>query len=472
MKYQPVTCVWEITMGCNMRCGHCGSSCAQALSDELNTEEALKLCDQLVKIGLKWVTLSGGEPLTRKDVFQLVERLSSQGVAVNMITNGWLLDQETAHKLKTSGISTVAISIDGTEKIHDKVRKKGAFSHAKEAFSNLKQEGISIGAVTTITKLNLPILNELKEELISMGLNSWQLQLGLPMGNLKEQADWVIEPESITDIIQFCYQTAKEGRIKIFPADCIGYYTWQELEVKRISYGSNQVSIWDGCNAGIRGFGILQNGDIVGCTSIRSEDYIEGNILKRDLIDIWEDEDAFRWRRDMKREQLSGNCGVCRYADKCLGGCPNTRLTMKGSIYEENPYCAYYQHIEGEKRNCANEQDVNKLFYMAQQKIAGQEYQDAGILLEQLLNVEPEHIEALKAKGFCDYQCGCYEQCLAENQKAVELNPKDAYAIRGVAMGLYATGEREKALKEMERAVEMTGYRDGDMVNDYLIMKQ
>ena len=141
MNYQPVTCVWEVTMGCNMRCGHCGSSCAQALPDELNTEEALELCDQLVDIGLKWVTLSGGEPLTRADVFQLVEYLSSRGVAVNMITNGWFLDKETAHKLKKSGIATVAISIDGTEQIHDKVRTEGAFAHAREAFTNLKQEG-------------------------------------------------------------------------------------------------------------------------------------------------------------------------------------------------------------------------------------------------------------------------------------------------------------------------------------------
>lgn len=472
MNYQPVTCVWEVTMGCNMRCGHCGSSCAQALPDELNTEEALELCDQLVDIELKWVTLSGGEPLTRADVFQLVEYLSSRGVAVNMITNGWFLDKETAHKLKKSGIATVAISIDGTEQIHDKVRTEGAFAHAREAFTNLKQEGVSTGAVTTITKLNLPILDELKEELIAMGVDSWQLQLGLPMGNLKEQTDWVIEPGSVTDIIRFSYQTAKEGRIKIFPADCIGYYTWQELEVKRISYGTNQVSIWDGCNAGIRGFGILHNGDILGCTSIRSKEFIEGNIKEKSLVDIWEDENAFAWRRNMNRQQLSGNCSVCHYADKCLGGCPNTRLTMKGDIHQDNPYCAYYQHMEKQKERYAGEPDVTKLFSLAQQNIAACEYQDAAIILEQLLKIKPEHIEALKAKGFCDYQCGCYKQCLLDNRKAMEINPDDAYAVRGVAMGLYATGDRANALKLMGRAVEMTRYQDGDMVNDYLIMQQ
>lgn len=114
MKYQPITCVWEVTMGCNMHCGHCGSSCANPLDGELTTEEALDLCDQIAKLGLKWVTLSGGEPLTRPDTPELVKRLSSQGVSVNIITNGWLLDKAMVERLKDNGIATVAISIDGT----------------------------------------------------------------------------------------------------------------------------------------------------------------------------------------------------------------------------------------------------------------------------------------------------------------------------------------------------------------------
>ncbi len=293
MKYQPITCVWEVTMGCNMRCGHCGSSCMEPLSDELTTEEALNLCGQIAELGLKWITLSGGEPLTRKDIPLLVKRLSSLGVTVNIITNGWLLERETAEKLKDSGISTVAISIDGTPEIHDKIRRASAFANARRAFLIMKELGIYTGAVTTITKQNIGILQDLKEMLIGMGVQSWQVQLGLPMGSLKERPDWILEPKQIKDVIDFCYDTAKEGRIAIYPADCIGYYTKKELEIKRLSYQSGMVAPWDGCNAGIRGFGILQNGDILGCTSIRSKDYIEGNIRERSLREIWEDENKF-----------------------------------------------------------------------------------------------------------------------------------------------------------------------------------
>lgn len=95
------------------------------------------------------------------------------------------------------------------------------------------------------------------------------------------------------------------------------------------------------CNAGIRSFGILSNGDITGCTSIRGVEFVEGNIRQRSLRDIWEDPSSFSWRRRMGVEQLGENCSKCMYGKSCLGGCPNTRHTVNGSIYSDNPYCAY-----------------------------------------------------------------------------------------------------------------------------------
>ncbi len=81
------TAVWEITMGCNMRCKHCGSSCAEALPDELNTSEALEVCDQLKDLGLKVITLSGGEPTTRSDWHIIAKRLVDNGIITSIITN-------------------------------------------------------------------------------------------------------------------------------------------------------------------------------------------------------------------------------------------------------------------------------------------------------------------------------------------------------------------------------------------------
>ncbi len=470
MKYQPITCVWEVTMGCNMRCGHCGSSCAEPLADELNTEEALDLCDQIAEMGLRWITLSGGEPLTRKDILKLVKRLSEKGVAVNIITNGWLLEREMVRKLKENGISTVAISIDGTPEIHDKIRCKRAFEHARNAFFIMKEFGIHTGAVTTITKQNINILKELKEELINMGVQTWQVQLGLPMGNLKERPGWVLEPEQIKDIIDFCYDTAKEGRIGIFPADCIGYYTKKELEIKRMSYKSNMVSIWDGCNAGIRGFGVLHNGDILGCTSIRSKEYIEGNIRKRPLREIWEDEKSFLWRRNMSKDQLSGACKTCIYGAKCLGGCPNTRLTMNGDMYSENQYCAYHlalKEMDNKYLNCKN---ADALFQAADLLMRQGDYQEAACAFKQVLRLEPEHEYALKEKGYCEFMCGNYELCLKDNEKALEKNEQDTYALGGYAMALYHLGKKAEGIERMKRAVELSGGKDQNLLQDLQVM--
>lgn len=459
MKYQPITCVWEVTMGCNMRCGHCGSSCAEPLPDELTTDEALELCDQIGELGLKWVTLSGGEPLTRKDTPALIERLSQNGVSVNMITNGWLLDKAMVEKLRESGIATVAISIDGTREIHDSIRREGAFSHAEESFQILNEMGIMTGAVTTITNQNIEILGELKEELIRMGVKTWQVQLGLPMGNLKEKPDWLLAPERVQDIIDFCYDTAKEGRIKIYPADCIGYYTKKEQEVKRISFETNMVSMWDGCNAGIRGFGILQNGDILGCTSIRDESYIEGNVRERSLRDIWEDEEGFSWRRRITKEQLEGECKTCVYGSKCLGGCPNTRLTMTGSIYSENKYCAYNLKLKAMKKAQGKESEAEILFQTADTMIKNGIYQRAAIKLSQLLALEPDNKKAWIAKAYAEYMCGNYEICKKDNETAMKLDACDAEALSGYAIALYKLGDVEAGIENMRRAVALPNSR-------------
>lgn len=466
MKYQPMTAVWEVTMGCNMRCGHCGSSCAEALPEELTSKEALDLCDEIAQLGLRWITLSGGEPLTRKDIHHLVARLSRNGVSVNMITNGWLLEKEVAERLKKSGIATVAISIDGTREIHNQIRRQDAFEHAEDAFRILKELGIKTGAVTTITNQNIKILDELKEELIRIGVDSWQVQLGLPMGNMQTKTDWLLQPAQMEEIIQFCYETAKEGRIKICPADCIGYYTKKEMEIKKIFYHTDHASLWDGCNAGIRGFGILHNGDILGCTSIRDRQYIEGNIRERSLREIWEDKENFKWRREMTKDKLSGNCRNCAYGSKCLGGCPNTRLTINGDIYSENQYCAYNQKMKSLKDRYHNKLDTEELFQRADILIKNGIYQEAAFVLKRVIMLDPGQEKALLAKGYAEYMCGNYQTCLEDNEKVLTNSPENAEALRGCAIAMSKLGEKKKALETMERAVALAGEKRNEFLED------
>jgi radical SAM protein with 4Fe4S-binding SPASM domain len=454
MTYQPVTCVWEVTMGCNMRCKHCGSSCADPLPGELSTAEALDAVDQMAGLGLKWVTLSGGEPLTRKDLPVLVAALSRKGITPNIITNGWLVSPELAKTLAGNGIATAAVSVDGTREVHDRIRKPGSYDRLKESFHILRSEGINCGAVTTISKENIAILPDIKKELTGMGVSSWQVQLGLPMGNFASRPGWVLDPAQIDDVLDFCYETNAGGEIVMYPADCLGYYSHKELRARQMAFNTPGYQLWDGCNAGVRGFGLLHNGDILGCTSIRDREYVEGNIKERPLREIWEDDNAFRWRREMKKENLGGHCKTCKYGGKCLGGCPNTRLTINGTIYSENQYCSYNLALKCSEREIKALTDAGELFEAAQYAAKTREYQLCSQQLERLLELDGDNVEAWRLKGFSDFMNGNYDLSGAANRKALDVNPADWYAKKGLGLALFWQGKREEGLRLVEAAAK------------------
>jgi MoaA/NifB/PqqE/SkfB family radical SAM enzyme len=139
VKYQLQTAVWELTMACNMRCMHCGSSCEKRLPGELSTEEALDLCCQLADLGLRFITLSGGEPLLRKDWPEIASALTRRSVVVNMISNGWLLDDAVIDKAQECNLYNLAVSLDGIGETHDLIRQAGAYEHVIAALQRMQR---------------------------------------------------------------------------------------------------------------------------------------------------------------------------------------------------------------------------------------------------------------------------------------------------------------------------------------------
>jgi radical SAM protein with 4Fe4S-binding SPASM domain len=416
-------------------------------------------------IGLRWVTLSGGEPLTRKDLPVLVKALSSRGIIPNIITNGWLVSPKLAKTLAENGVATVAISVDGTREVHDRIRRPESYNRLKESFRILREQGINCGAVTTISKENIGILPDIKKELLGMGVSSWQVQLGLPMGNFASRPEWVLDPAQVDDVLDFCYASNVEGRIAMYPADCLGYYSHKELRARQMAFNTPDYQLWDGCNAGMRGFGLLHNGDILGCTSIRDREYIEGNIRERPLREIWEDDNAFQWRREMKKESLGGHCKTCKYGHKCLGGCPNTRLTINGSIYSENQYCSYNLALKYSEKELKTLTNTGSLFESAQYAAKTREYQLCSQQLERLLELDGGNIEAWRLKGFSDFMNGNYALSEAANLKALEADPGDWYAKKGLGLALFWQGRREDGLRLVEAAAQEAP-EDADATQD------
>lgn len=392
MNYMPITAVWEVTMGCNMRCKHCGSSCESSLPDELTTEEALKLCDDLGKLGFQWITLSGGEPTTRKDWDLIAKRLKENNIIPNIITNAWLLDESTVIKAKNAGVNTIAISMDGLESTHDFIRKKGSFQRDMKAIDLIVQNGMSCSIITTINNVNINELEELKKIFVEKKISAWQLQLGLPMGNMLKNKQLVAEPFHVDQVIDFAYKTMLEDKIRIHLADCMGYFNIKEVEVRKHTLKLEEYP-WNGCGAGKSVVGILYNGDITACTSIRNKEFIAGNIRERSIKDIWEDPNSFTWNREMKKEKLEGLCGKCKYGERCHGGCTNSRLTHGGSIYAENKYCSYNFALSKAKNQFDSIEDSSQLYASSKKYIENGNFQLAELALSRALEIDSSNDE-------------------------------------------------------------------------------
>lgn len=462
MKYKPITGVWEITMGCNMQCKHCGSGCMEPLSDELTTLESLDLARQLGEMGFQWITLSGGEPFIRKDWHLILNELRQNGVVPNMISNGWLIDEEILKRARANHVGTIAISLDGLEETHDYMRKKGAFKHVVNALKMMKELEVSGGAITTISKKNLPELPGIKKLLLELGVHYWQLQIGLPMGNFKDRRHMILEPGQVDDVIDFTYDTMKEGQITIYPADCLGYYNIKELQVRQDAHKSAGLPIWTGCNAGKRSLGILHNGQILGCTSIRDREFIEGSIRERPLKEIWEDETKFTWNRNATKASLDGKCKVCKYGDVCLGGCPNTRLTMNGKIQSENTYCSYNVAMRKTEEEIAIIDNFEELARLGTEYASRREFQVAALLLQQALMKEPDNIELLSHFGYVHFFLNNFEESREANRRILLLHPDHVYANKGMGLALHRCGDTEAGISYLKRAIELAepGYMD------------
>ncbi len=451
MEYQLTNAVWELTMKCNMRCQHCGSSCEDAMPDELTTEEALDFCDDLKELGLTYITLSGGELTTRADWNIIASKLVKNEIVTSFITNGWLLKDDIIKNAKEAGINTIAISIDGLKDTHDGIRMPGSFERNIKNLKKIKEENMIPAVITTVQKQNIEELEELYQCLKSVGIMTWQIQIALPMGNFKEQKSEYLQPEDINRIIDFAYSKIDEEMI-IDLADCIGYYSKKDIALKKKRFGEN--TFWQGCNAGKHSIGILCNGDIVACTSIRGKEFIEGNIREKKLKDIWNDKKSFLWNRSLTRESLKGNCRECQYGDYCLGGCANVRYCMNGDVYSDNSYCAYSLEVNKYK------EDVNQMisrdeleelmYYMIEKK----QYQMANIVAERLKELDFNSERLQEVQGFLRFFQRDYIGCKVINEAILEKNPQNKYAKKGLGLATYKIGDIEEGINYMYEALD------------------
>jgi radical SAM protein with 4Fe4S-binding SPASM domain len=339
---RPKYCVWEITRTCNMRCLHCASNLSNGRSrqDELTLEEALSLCNDLHTLGCEKVVLSGGEALLRKDWDEIARKLVSLGIYVSLISNGFIIDRLTAERIKGAGLCRVALSLDGEESTHNFIRGNGeSFQRVLKAASYLREQQIPVNIVTHINRTNLPELGRMECLIVSLGVDVWRLQLGSPMGRMANHPELVVEPGQLPAIADFVVAAKRRNIVKISVGDNIGYFSSYETKL-RDTPNRGDWNFWCGCSAGCLNVGIESNGNVKGCLSLQAEEFVEGNIRRESLREIWERKGSFSYTRGFKPEDLLGYCRECGYGEICRGGCTFMAFGSTGSVHN-NPYCLY-----------------------------------------------------------------------------------------------------------------------------------
>jgi len=339
---------WETTLRCNMRCRHCGSTAGDARKDELDNKQALALCKQFVKMRVGRVVFTGGETLLRPDWRQLGETILEGGVDLGLLSNGWVFERRVLKELKSfCGTSFhVLVSLDGTAKVHDKIRGiEGSFERAYRGTAELIAAGIPCGIITTVHHTNIGTLPKLREQILfDLKPYVWQLQITTPFGRAHSNADCSVSPTDYVKLSRFIAQTRKLARgtgCDVATGDCVGYLGKTELALRD--------SPWEGCQAGKMILGIQSNGNVKGCLSIIDDRFIEGNAIKDGLEKIWNKRGAFAYTRNFKVSNLKGECRKCSEGKACHGGCSASSISVFGTPHHA-PYCLRVMERDTAKR--------------------------------------------------------------------------------------------------------------------------
>ncbi|MBQ6470168.1 MAG: radical SAM protein [Lachnospiraceae bacterium] len=305
---------FELTLRCNERCFHCGSRCAADMPDGLRAETYKAILDEVKQnfdISRVQLCITGGEPLLRKDFFDILGYAHEIGYHWGMTSNATLITKETAAKLRAAGMGTISVSIDGLEETHDRLRgMKGGWRRSMEGIRNLIDEHYfhAIQVTTVFNHENLKELDALYDIFKEMDIDSWRV-IGLePIGRALEHPELMLTDEDQRRLFSFIYEQRSEGMNVQYGCSHflgLGY----EKEVRPWYFL---------CNAGIYTASIMANGDVGACLDIeRSPKTVQGNIFENSFTEIWNN------RFEMFRRPLSQRCEGCRDCEWerwCAGG--------------------------------------------------------------------------------------------------------------------------------------------------------
>lgn len=346
--------VWNCTRTCNLKCMHCYAGSDAQKYDQMSTEEAKAMIDDLAAFGAPVLLFSGGEPCVRPDLVELMHYAKSAGMRVVISTNGTLITPELAKQFAEVGLSYVGVSIDGKPETHDKFRgMDGAFERSLAGLANAQAAGIKVGLRMTINKLNFHEVDDVFDVMRERGIQRACFYHLVYTGRGSEMMDMDLTHEETRAVVRRIMDRTKEwfdegGNPEILTVDnhADGPFVYQELlrEDPERAEEVMQLLQWNQGNS---------TGNGIACVSWDGEVYADqfwrhfsfGNVRERPFSEIWTDTSReteaseLMFRLKDKRPFVTGRCAECKWLNICGGNFRVRAEAATGDLWASDPAC-------------------------------------------------------------------------------------------------------------------------------------
>ncbi len=338
--------IWNFTNRCNLSCLHCYSKSTLDEIDTLTTAQIKKTILEMKDTGVKFIIFSGGEPLTREDLFEIADFCKKNSIITYLSSNGLYFTKGNVQKI-VNAFNYVGISIDGDEPTHDYFRGlKGAFKETLKAVKIANATGAKVGIRFTITKDTINSLEYIfdlaEKENIPKIYISHLVYSGRGLDNLNMDLTKEQRRKAVVFILNKAfeyYETGKEIEIVTgnMEMDAVIFYNMFISKYPQLKEKIRERLVkWGGNSAGRKLLNINSEGDV------RPDPFfplIVGNILKQDFRDIWQSSELLDKLRIHPRTQINGICTRCKQLDICNGGSRARAYAVSGDIWAEDPSC-------------------------------------------------------------------------------------------------------------------------------------
>jgi radical SAM protein len=348
----PLLVFYEVTQACDLICQHC-RACAQTAAHpaELKRDESLLLIDQLAEFPTPPIlVLTGGDPLKRRDIFELIEHATRRGLEVSITPSATpLVTADAVRRLRDAGIARMAISIDGADaETHDRTRGvRGSFARSLEILSAARDVGLSVQVNTTVTPMNVDQIDRMAEMLAQNGIVMWSVFFLIPVGRAEQIAR--LDAEQSEAAFANLWRHAKQQPYAIKTTEAPHYRRFslqQQVSKSQREPSNGQASNGQPSNgppsyvsAGVNdGKGVMF---ISHAGLIHPSGFLPitcGVFPLQHVVQVYQDSPVFRALRDAER--LEGKCHACEFRKIC-GGSRARAYAVTGELFAEEPDCAY-----------------------------------------------------------------------------------------------------------------------------------